>query len=309
MKLISFILPAYKARFLEQAILSILAQTYTNFELIIVDDASPEDIKSVVNTFQDNRIQYYRNTQNIGGKSLVLQWNHCIQYAKGDYLVLAADDDIYHPNFASSCLELANKYPEVDIVRTGAEQIDENNNLIGIDGILPEYCSKNQFVYYWLQATAFTCIGNYLFKTAAIKEKKFIDFPFAFGSDTASVINMAENGICNTTEMLFSFRISSIHLSSDQGKLKEKLEAITLLFLFLKNSNNRQSNDRYDKFCFDRIQWKALYNKCKYDYYNLVIKHLPIYKLGYIKKCELITTKDKATMVIRYFIDKLFKRN
>ena len=96
---VSVILPAYKSAYLNQAIESILNQTYTNFELIIVDDASPEDIKEVVSKFSDKRIKYYKNQENIGGKSLVAQWNHCMQYASGEYFVLAADDDIYHTEF------------------------------------------------------------------------------------------------------------------------------------------------------------------------------------------------------------------
>src|SRR5690606_26177114 len=101
---ISFVLPAYKARFLKQAIESILNQTYSHFELIIVDDVSPEDLYAIVSCYEDSRIHYYRNKENIGGKSLVSQWNHCMQYAQGDYLVMAADDDIYHPNFLKSCV-------------------------------------------------------------------------------------------------------------------------------------------------------------------------------------------------------------
>ncbi|HAY3507528.1 glycosyltransferase family 2 protein [Elizabethkingia anophelis] len=305
--MVSFILPAYKARFLSQAIDSILKQSYSDLELVIIDDASPENILDVVSSFDDSRISYYRNEKNLGGDSLVKQWNHSIKYAKGEYLILAADDDLYHPDFLKNCVALANKYPQVDLIRSGAEQIDENNVLIGIDGILPEYCSKYQYVYYWLNSTAFTCIGNYMFKASVLEKKQFIDFPFAFGSDTASTIDMAENGIANTEGMLFKFRISSIHLSSNKGRLKEKLEAITLLFTWLKNLNYNVPSNAIDKFCYDRIQWDSLYPKCKYDYYNLVIKYLPFSELSAIKKCELISKKDRFIMIFRYIKDKVMR--
>ena len=61
----SFVLPAYKATFLREAIDSILAQSYPDFELIIVNDKSPEDLTSIVNSYHDVRIQYYVNAQNI----------------------------------------------------------------------------------------------------------------------------------------------------------------------------------------------------------------------------------------------------
>ena len=59
----SFVLPAYKAHFLSQAVDSILSQTYTEFELIIVNDASPEDLDSIVESYSDSRIRYYKNQQ------------------------------------------------------------------------------------------------------------------------------------------------------------------------------------------------------------------------------------------------------
>lgn len=306
MRLISFILPAYKAKFLKQAIESILAQSYTTFELVIIDDASPENIEDVVSGFDDPRIRYYRNEENLGGESLVKQWNHCLQYAQGEYMMLAADDDLYHPDFLKTCVELADRYPHVDLIRSGAKQIDEHNQLIGIDGIIPEYCSKYQYVYHWLQATTFTCIGNYMFKTAVIKEKKFIDFPCAFGSDTASTISMAENGIASTAEMFFSFRISTIHLSSDKGRLKEKLEANTLLFKWLRGLVYDEPAGDLDRFCYDRIQWSYLYPKCQYDYYNLVIRYLPFSKLNWIWRCELLSSRDRLNMLARYLIKRLF---
>jgi glycosyltransferase involved in cell wall biosynthesis len=77
----SFVLPAYKAKYLKESIDSIINQTYADCELIIVNDASPEDVDSIVTSYSDERIQYYRNEKNIGGTDLVAPWNYCISYA------------------------------------------------------------------------------------------------------------------------------------------------------------------------------------------------------------------------------------
>lgn len=113
--LFSFVLPAYKAQFLKEAIASILSQTYQNFELVIVDDASPEDLESIVSEFNDSRVRYYRNEQNIGGTDLVKQWNHCLTFATGDYVILAADDDVYDKEFLAEATRLFQKYPDVPL--------------------------------------------------------------------------------------------------------------------------------------------------------------------------------------------------
>ena len=139
--LFSFILPAYKSTFFEQAIKSILSQTYSNFELIIVDDDSPHKLKEIVDKFNDKRITYYKNKTNIGGQNLVKQWNHCIEYAKGDYTILAADDDLYSPDFLSESLELINKYPDINVIRGRVQNIDDKDRIIKNEIQLSEFIS------------------------------------------------------------------------------------------------------------------------------------------------------------------------
>lgn len=67
--LISFLLPVYKGQWLKKAINSIVNQTYTHWELVIINDQSPDDIDSIVRPFLQNqcKIQYYINKTNIGG--------------------------------------------------------------------------------------------------------------------------------------------------------------------------------------------------------------------------------------------------
>lgn len=92
----SITIPAFKRAFLHEAIESCLAQTYEDFELIIVDDASPEDLKSVVDQFDDKRIRFYRNEKNCGALNVVDNWNKCLAYAKGDYVICMGDDEQLH---------------------------------------------------------------------------------------------------------------------------------------------------------------------------------------------------------------------
>ena len=97
----SILVPAFKARFLAECIDSILSQTYTNLELIIVNDASPENLDEIVSRYDDARIQYYVNEKNFGAINVVDNWNKCLSYATGEYVICMGDDDKLLP----CCLE------------------------------------------------------------------------------------------------------------------------------------------------------------------------------------------------------------
>ena len=84
--LLSVCIPTYnRAKLLREAIESILQQSYVDFELIIVDNASKDDTKEVVNSFKDPRIRYFKNSSHLG---LALNWNRCIALAKNNYICI-----------------------------------------------------------------------------------------------------------------------------------------------------------------------------------------------------------------------------
>ncbi len=303
--MVSFIIPAYKGAYLAAAIKSILEQSYTDIELIIVNDKSPEDLDSVVASFNDPRIRYYKNETNLGGKSLVCQWNYCITLARGEYLVMAADDDIYAPEFAKECVALFEKYPMIDLVRSRVKVIDERGALLAIDTIMPEYTNKYQYAYYWLTGQAITCMGNFMFRTAKIQEKAFMDFPCAFGTDIATPIEMSFRGVGNTADMLFAFRESSIHLSSNTTRIKDKIAGITQLSRYLRALDYTDAITEEDRYYSSFLNDNYLQSKCIYDYYGAAIRLLPLNKFYYIKYCELASVKEKCVMAVRFLKDKL----
>jgi glycosyltransferase involved in cell wall biosynthesis/SAM-dependent methyltransferase len=92
---ISVIMPVYNgSQYLQESIQSILDQTYSDFEFIIVDDGSTEDISSIVMSFDDPRIKYSSNDENIG---LTKSLNIALDLAEGDLIARQDGDDISHP--------------------------------------------------------------------------------------------------------------------------------------------------------------------------------------------------------------------
>lgn len=235
----SFVLPAYKARFFSEALDSILAQTYKDFELIIVNDASPDDLDSIVKSYDDPRIRYYVNEQNIGGKDLVAQWNHCLEYAEGEYVILASDDDIYFPQYLEKMDALVQKYPDVNVFRPRVQYIDAKGQAFRVYGMCEERISAIEYVYVLRTFIMGSGIPFYVFRRSSLLGiGGFINFPMAWGSDDATAMELSRNGVVVANEILFSFRNSGENISSkknDYNSLVGKLKAYKLMYNFERN--------------------------------------------------------------------------
>ncbi len=233
----SFVLPAYKAKYFSEAIDSILSQTYKNFELIIVNDASPDDLDSIVKAYNDSRIRYYVNEKNIGGKDLVAQWNHSISYANGEYLIMASDDDVYSPLYLEKMDALIEKYPDVKVFRPRVQIIDGQGNITRICGCLSDMVSQFEYWYYW--SAIGSSIGHIIFnKNSLIENGGFVNFPMAWGSDDATIMMQGYNGIGFVNEILYSFRNSGDNITSKIDNYKtflQKIEARRMFYCWLKD--------------------------------------------------------------------------
>lgn len=270
----SFVLPAYKAKFLKEAIDSILNQTFTNFEFIIVNDASPENIDYIVNQYDDKRIQYYVNEKNIGGKDLVAQWNHCINYAKGDYLILASDDDRYHPHFLAKMDELISKHPQANVFRPRIQIIDADGRFKKTEAFMRERTSLIEFIYL-LGPHITSGVPYYTIKRKALMDLGgWINFPLAWGSDDATIMSLIKDyGIVSTDEILFDFRMSGENITSKKNNalaLAQKLKARTQFFKW--QDNLVSSLDAKNNLEINYINWiKTNRERClKQNIYDLM---------------------------------------
>jgi len=300
----SFVLPAWKGRFLKEAITSLLKQSFKDFELIVVDDCSPEPIQEIVDSFHDNRVSYKRNSENIGGSNLVRQWNHCLEFAKGDYVVLATDDDLYEPDFLSTFVPLVAKYPKVDLFRARIIQADANGQIKAIDACYKEFLTRDEFVYHMLHGMR-GGIPHYIFKREVLVRKGgFVDFPKAWGSDDATAIMMAENGVVNSQEHLVRFRWSDINISGNSGYALEKLDARLKFGQWLK-SNLRPIGRtmEWNQFLAYHVDdYLPLYNKL-----TLISTMKGMTFMQKLKCLRLIMTqsdlsmKDKLSIIFRIF--------
>lgn len=223
----SILIPAYKKAFLVECLESALAQKYKGFEIIIVNDNSPEDLDAVVGSFSDERIHYYKNNVGFGAEHVVGNWNKCLEYAKGDFIICMGDDDWLKPNFLSDLYYLIQKYPDLDVYYSRTEIINERSEVVRQLDARPE----RESVYEMIQqrkAGRSMFIGDYCYRASVLREKGgFYDLPFAWGSDAITAYMMAgEKGIANTENVGFQYRVNSRTISSSTSNVEGKMEAI-----------------------------------------------------------------------------------
>jgi glycosyltransferase involved in cell wall biosynthesis len=128
---VSIGLPVFNGeRYLERALNSILAQTFTDFELVISDNASTDQTQAICESYfsKDRRIRYYRNTKNIGAMP---NFNRVFELSSGNYFKWASHDDLITPDFLQKCVDILDRDPSVILCYSWTQLIDEQGNISG----------------------------------------------------------------------------------------------------------------------------------------------------------------------------------
>lgn len=133
---VSVVIPVYntKETYFREAVESILAQTYGDFELLLIDNGSEPYIKAIVDSYSDNRIHYHRIEKNM--RSAYAR-NVGIELAKGEYIAFMDSDDLSYPTRLEAQVECLDKHPEVGCLGT-------NVHITGAKGKPTEFTNLRQ---------------------------------------------------------------------------------------------------------------------------------------------------------------------
>lgn len=223
----SILIPAFKPQYLEECIKSILRQNYPDFEVIIVNDNSPQNLDKIVNKIRDPRIKYHKNSKGFGGYNVVGNWNKCLEYATGDFTLCMGDDDKLLPNCLQDYADIINKYPQLDVFHMRTEIIDENSNLIDMQQPRPERESIYSMIWnLWKGRDQY--IGDFLFRVSTLRANGgFYFLPYAWSSDKISTfIAAGTKGIANTFRPGFQYRKNTQNITSNSYNLKDRFKAL-----------------------------------------------------------------------------------
>lgn len=127
--LVSIIMPSFNtADYIKDSIESVLNQTYSNWELIIVDDCSTDNTEKIVNSFADSRVVFLKNESNMGA---AISRNKALRYAKGQWVAFLDSDDLWMPEKLEKQINFMNDN-QYSFSYTAYEEIDDIGNKTGV---------------------------------------------------------------------------------------------------------------------------------------------------------------------------------
>lgn len=274
--LISIVLPVYNGeRYLKESIESILAQTYTNWELLILDDCSNDSTASIAKYYQnlDNRIYYYRNDRNL---RLPGNLNKGFSLANGDYLTWTSDDNRYHKEALKVMLTTLKEDSQAEFVYTSYNVIDEDGNNLrvfyadprGKEHILGSNVVGACFMY---SRKAYETIGDYnpdliLVEDFDYWQRMFVKFDAVALSD-----------------VLYDYRWHDASLTSTkrQDEFNNVLEKMLLSNRPAFGKLSVEANFYYYSSLFNIHKDRGLKNPYLFNYYISWCKFILFYKIPF----------------------------
>lgn len=207
---ISIIMAAYNAEMtIEKAVKSVLAQTYQNFELLIIDDCSTDDTVKVLQGIHDHRIRLIQNERNRG---VSYTRKHGLDEARGEWIAILDSDDKWAPDKLEKQMELQ-KQKNAELIFTGSAFMDSEGKTIDWVLHIPEKIAYRQLLK-----------QNLISNSSALVRKKLYAEHYTFGDqmheDFAIWLKILKTGVMayGIDEPLLIYRLSAASKSSNKLK-------------------------------------------------------------------------------------------
>ncbi len=308
-KAVSIILPTYNGEhFIKDSIESILNQTYTNWELIIVNDCSTDNTLQIIEEYtqKDKRIKVISNAKNL---KLPASLNIGFCNANGDYYTWTSDDNMYKPKAIEKMVEYLNDNPSCDLVSFNFDFITENCRF---ENEFTDLVLDRNMLQLTKQCNVGACFMYR--KEIAVKTGDYDENMFC-AEDYDYWCRIALNGNINyRDENLYKYRHNTKSLTSTKQKvIQEKTMDIRLKYAIPIMNKTGLSNDEkvkkllgyYYNECKDKRWLEVAYN---IDYL-LAKKYLYKHKLKNVIRKILSVKNDDKHKIVKFFGIKLkFKR-
>jgi glycosyltransferase involved in cell wall biosynthesis len=218
---VSILMPVYNGgQYLAQALDSIISQSFGDWELILVNDGSTDNSESIIKQYQDDRIFYIKNPENL---KLIKTLNKGIDYCKGQYIARMDADDICRPDRLKRQVDFLDAHPLCLMCGTSASVIDNNGEKTGKIHNLTD----NDYLRISLLFTPSFIHPSMMIRSETLRQNRY-DEAYKHVEDYELWCRIARQGeIANIDAELFEYRwhdsnVSVLH-NKAQDELKEKV--------------------------------------------------------------------------------------
>lgn len=210
---ISICIPTYsRSDLLEKTLISVTRQTVRPYEVIVVDNCSPDDTASVAARFADQGVRYHCNEQNLG---MAGNWNRCIQLASGDFLTILHSDDLISPSWYEQWSRIISRYQDdqnVGAFFSHVFTIDMDENTLMIFRLFAKECllvPGENFRRLWAKhMCALPASGGIIFRKAIFNKIGEYHLEYGTETDIDLVLRLLNNfAVYFTPLYLYAYRI------------------------------------------------------------------------------------------------------
>ncbi len=283
---ICVVMPVYNGgKYLREAIDSILAQSYDNFEFIIIDDGSTDNTWMILNDYDDVRIQLVRNEENIG---MAGSLNKGLALARGEFIARMDADDVSLPERLEKQVRFLNSNPHIGAVGSFAYKIDASGRIIGetrppTDPYLVEWglCFDNYLCHptFMFRKSTFTQVGGY-------SEKKWHSEDYDLWSRMVGITR-----ISNLPDRLLLYRHHQESVGSKYFEVQKKMSALNTQEYVSRLIGKQISTDLINKF---RFSPQELTTKDLFQLSDIILDLYALFRRRNISNLEFNKIKQDA---------------
>ncbi len=234
---LAIVIPYFKILFFEETIKSLANQTNKQFNLYIGDDASPENPEEILEKYKNKlNFFYHRFDENVGGTSLVRQWERCIDLTKDeDWIMILGDDDFLSDNVVASWYKHYETFiKKTNIIRFASKIVDQKLDTISEIYQHPTWESAVESFWRKYNNETRSSLSEHVFCRNSYKKYGFQNFPLAWNSDDCAWLDFSDHKpIYTINESIVFIGISTVNISGKTNNLKLKRESYVKFYKYL----------------------------------------------------------------------------
>lgn len=236
--MLAIVIPYFKRTFFEATLRSLSNQTDHRFKVYIGNDASPENPLDLMAKYQDKfDFHYHRFEDNMGGKSLVLQWERCLSLRNNEeWVMILGDDDVLENNCVAFFYENIKEIEalKINVIRFATKLINSEGSAISKVHLHPKLENSVDFLMRKFKGGTRNSLSEYIFKKQIVESIKFKELPLAWYSDLLAVLEFSKFGLIYTiNEAVVYIRLSELNITGKKDDLILKNMAVFKFYHYL----------------------------------------------------------------------------